>query len=105
MVFTTGFGLEGQVILHHICEADLDINIVTLDTGRLFPETYATWEATERYYGRRIRAIYPRRRGLEALIADQGINGFYRSKEARIACCDASTSPAKESNDDAIDSN
>jgi len=89
VVFTTGFGLEGQVILHHICAAGLDIDVVTLDTGRLFPETYATWEATERRYGRRIRAIYPRRPGLEALIADQGINSFYRSKEARTACCDA----------------
>ena len=88
VVFTTGFGVEGQVILHHICEARLDIDIVTLDTGRLFPETYATWEETERRYGRRIRAIYPQQDALETLIADQGINGFFASKEARLACCD-----------------
>jgi bifunctional enzyme CysN/CysC len=47
IVFTTSFGLEDQVILHHICEAGLDIDVVTLDTGRLFPETYAVWEQTE----------------------------------------------------------
>ncbi|HWN49767.1 MAG TPA: phosphoadenylyl-sulfate reductase [Xanthobacteraceae bacterium] len=88
IVFTTSFGLEDQVILHHICEAGLDIDVVTLDTGRLFPETYATWEETERRYGRRIRAIYPRHAALEELIAAQGINGFYHAKEARIACCD-----------------
>ena len=70
------------------CEAGLDIDVVTLDTGRLFPETYATWEETERRYGRRIRAIYPRHDALEALVAAQGINGFYRSREARAACCD-----------------
>jgi phosphoadenosine phosphosulfate reductase len=87
VVFTAGFGLEGQVILHHICEAGLDIDIVTLDTGRLFPETYATWEETERRYGRRIRAIYPYHAGVETLIADHGINGFYDSKDARGACC------------------
>jgi phosphoadenosine phosphosulfate reductase len=40
IVFTTSFGLEDQVILHHICEAGLDIDLVTLDTGRLFAETY-----------------------------------------------------------------
>jgi hypothetical protein len=40
MVFTHGFGIEGQVILHWICEQELDIDLVTLDTGRLFPETY-----------------------------------------------------------------
>jgi phosphoadenosine phosphosulfate reductase len=88
IVFTTSFGLEDQVILHHICGAGLDIGLVTLDTGRLFPETYSTWEETERRYGRRIRAIYPHQAALEELIAARGINGFYDAKEARIACCD-----------------
>ncbi|HKD25174.1 MAG TPA: phosphoadenylyl-sulfate reductase [Xanthobacteraceae bacterium] len=88
IVFTTSFGLEDQVILHHICEAGLDIDVVTLDTGRLFPETYTTWEETERRYGRRIRAVYPRQSALEDLIAVRGINGFYRTREARVACCD-----------------
>ncbi len=88
VVFTTSFGLEDQVILHHIYEAGLDIDVVTLDTGRLFPETYTTWEETERHYGRRIRAIYPEHGALERLVASQGINGLYRSKEARAACCD-----------------
>jgi sulfate adenylyltransferase large subunit/phosphoadenylyl-sulfate reductase (thioredoxin) len=88
IVFTTSFGLEEQVILHHICDAGLDIDVVTLDTGRLFPETYAVWEETERRYGRRIRAVYPYQAALEDLIAAQGINGFYYAKQARIACCD-----------------
>ncbi len=88
IVFTTSFGLEDQVILHHICDARLDIDVVTLDTGRLFPETYAVWEETERRYGRRIRAIYPHQAALQDLIAAQGINGFYYAKQARIACCD-----------------
>src|SRR5712671_6812746 len=88
IVFTTSFGLEDQVILHHICDAGLDIDVITLDTGRLFPETYTVWEETERRYGCRIRAIYPHQAALEDLIAVQGINGFYRTREARIACCD-----------------
>ena len=88
IVFTTSFGLEDQVLLHHLCEAGIDVDVVTLDTGRLFAETYATWEETERRYGRRIRAVYPRHDALEALIAGQGINGFYQSREARAACCD-----------------
>jgi sulfate adenylyltransferase large subunit/phosphoadenylyl-sulfate reductase (thioredoxin) len=89
ITFTTSFGLEDQVILHMICEAGLDIGLVTLDTGRLFAETYTTWEETEARYGRRIRAIYPRHDVLEALVEAQGINGFYRSRDARAACCDA----------------
>jgi phosphoadenosine phosphosulfate reductase len=85
---TTSFGLEDQVILHMIWEAGLDIDLVTLDTGRLFPETYTTWAETEEHYGRRIRAIYPRHTALEGLVKEQGINGMYRSRAARAACCE-----------------
>src|SRR6185312_16742013 len=67
IVFTHGFGVEGQVIFHWICERGLDIDVVTLDTGRLFPETYALWAETERRYGRRVRAIYPDHAALEKL--------------------------------------
>ena len=89
IAFAHGFGIEGQLLFHWICERDLDIEVVTLDTGRLFPETYELWALTEARYGRRIGAIYPERDALEALVARHGIAGFYDSKEARIACCDA----------------
>ncbi|MBI3705599.1 MAG: phosphoadenylyl-sulfate reductase [Rhizobiales bacterium] len=88
IVFTHGFGIEGQLIFHWICERDIDIDVVTLDTGRLFQETYALWAQTERRYGRRIRAIYPHHAALERLVAKQGVDGFYESKQAREACCD-----------------
>jgi bifunctional enzyme CysN/CysC len=87
IVFTTSFGLEDQVLAHQLSETAADIAIATLDTGRLFPETYELWEETERRYGRRIRAMYPQTDGLEALVARQGINGFYGSREARTSCC------------------
>ncbi len=87
LVFTTSFGLEDQVVLELIHRQALDIEVVTLDTGRLFAETYEVWAATERRYGRRIRAIYPDRETIEGLVARQGINGFYDSREAREACC------------------
>src|SRR6185437_6156118 len=81
------FGLEDQVILHWIAENGSDIELVTLDTGRLFPETYELWAKTEQRYGWRIRAVYPHHEQLEQLVARQGINGFYQSKDAREACC------------------
>ena len=87
VVFTTSFGIEDQAILHMITERNLDIDVVTLDTGRLFPETYELWEKTEQHFGRRIRAVYPRHDELERLVERQGINGFYKSREARTACC------------------
>ncbi len=88
IVFTHGFGIEGQLIFHWICERGLDIDVATLDTGRLFPETYELWAETERRYGRRIRAIYPNGAALERLVAKQGIDGIYELKQARLSCCD-----------------
>jgi phosphoadenosine phosphosulfate reductase len=87
MVFTTSFGLEDQVITEAIATLDLDIEIATLDTGRLFPQTYAVWSETERRYGCRIRAFYPAQQRLEDLVERQGIDGFYKSVNHRLACC------------------
>jgi phosphoadenosine phosphosulfate reductase len=87
LVFTTSLGLEDQVILHLLAERNIDVDIVTLDTGRLFSQTYELWAETERRYGRRIRAFYPQQETLEALIEEHGINGFYESRKARSACC------------------
>jgi phosphoadenosine phosphosulfate reductase len=87
IVFTTSFGIEDQAIAHAIFVHGLEIDVVTLDTGRLFPQTYEVWAQTERLYGRRIRAFYPDRESIEFLVARQGIDGFYASVEARRACC------------------
>jgi phosphoadenosine phosphosulfate reductase len=87
LVFTSSLGLEDQILTHLIFTEALDIRVVTLDTGRLFPETYALWEATELQYGRRIHGFAPDRVAIERLLADQGINGFRLSPDARRACC------------------
>ena len=87
IVFTTSLGLEDQVITHFIAQAGVDIDIVTLDTGRLFPQSYTLWRETEARYELPIRPYYPDAPALEALVAKQGIDGFYQSIEARHACC------------------
>lgn len=88
IVFTTSFGIEDQAITHAIAEAGVPVDIVTLDTGRMFPETYRVWTETEARYGIRVSACYPERADLEELVARQGVNGFYDSLAARHACCD-----------------
>lgn len=88
IVFTTSFGLEDQVLTHLIARAGLSIEIVTLDTGRLFPEVYSLWEETERRYGVVVRPFYPRHDAIELYVRQNGINGFYASRDARKSCCD-----------------
>lgn len=87
IVFTTSFGVEDQALTHLIATAGLDIEIVTLDTGRLFAATHKLWAETEMRYGRRIRSFHPDASALQALLADSGANGFYHSKAARVDCC------------------
>jgi len=87
VVFTTSFGLEDQAITHAIFSQALPIEVVTLDTGRLFPETHEVWAATERRYGIRVVALAPERASTEALVARQGSNGMRASVAARLACC------------------
>lgn len=88
-VFTTSFGLEDQVVTHLIATQRLPIEIVTLDTGRLFAEVHALWAQTEAHYGIAIAPFYPRHDAVEDFVRGHGINGFYASIEARKACCGA----------------
>ncbi len=87
IVFTTSFGLEDQAIAHAICSQNLAIDVATLDTGRLFPETHEVWGKTERRYGLRVHAFAPEHGHVEALLARQGIDGFRSSVAARHDCC------------------
>jgi phosphoadenosine phosphosulfate reductase len=87
IIFTTSYGLEDQAIAHAILAQKLAIEVATLDTGRLFPETHNVWAETERRYGVRIRTFAPEHASIEALVARQGIDGFRSSVAARLDCC------------------
>src|SRR3954453_14821991 len=87
LVFTTSFGLEDQAILHAIAETGAPVTVATLDTGRLFQETYDVWAASQSRYGLPVVANAPRTDALEALVANQGVQGFRASLDARKACC------------------
>lgn len=85
--FACSFGLEDMVIYDLIHAAGLDIEIFTLDTGRLHEETYALMERARARYPRPLRVLFPEREAVETLVAAQGLNGFYGSIEARKRCC------------------
>ena len=65
LTFATGFGAEGCVIIDLVGRNKLPIDLFTLDTGLLFPETYALWRALETRYGVTIRAVRPEQTVLE----------------------------------------
>jgi phosphoadenosine phosphosulfate reductase len=86
-VFSTSFGAEDQAITHLIATASLSVQFFTLDTGRLFPETYSTWSATIEKYPVRIEAFYPDEEDIRQWVSANGPNAFYQSPELRKACC------------------
>jgi len=87
VVFSTSFSIEDQVITHQIADAQIPITIFTLDTGRLFAETYSVWSNTNEKYGVRVKAYYPDRSQLETFINEKGPNAFYGSVADRKSCC------------------
>ncbi|MBP1850252.1 phosphoadenylyl-sulfate reductase [Rhizobium halophytocola] len=86
-VFTTSLGIEDQVITAAIGLDRLDIEVSTLETGRLFQETVDLIGETEERFGLAIRRFRPDPADVEDFAAKYGINGFYESVEARHACC------------------
>jgi phosphoadenosine phosphosulfate reductase len=81
--FSTGFGAEGCALVHMIASARLPIDIFTLDTGLLFPETYELWAALERKYHITIRAVKPKQT-VEEQAATSGPGLWERDPER---CC------------------
>jgi phosphoadenosine phosphosulfate reductase len=87
VVFSTSLGQEDQVITQLIASQNLPIQIFSLDTGRLFPETLELLSRTEAKYKLRIKVYYPTTSSVEKLVSEIGINGFYESVENRKSCC------------------
>ncbi len=87
VTFSSSFSVEDQVITHIILSSNLPVSIFTLDTGRLFAETYSTWNTTNEKYGVKIKAFYPDRNLLETFIDEKGPNAFYESVANRKECC------------------
>jgi len=87
IVFSTSFGLEDQAITHLIFSNNIPVKIFTLDTGRLFPETYSVWSRTKEIYGKNIEVYFPRANAVQQMVTEKGPNSFYESVENRLECC------------------
>lgn len=87
VTFSTSFSFEDQAITHMILSAGLPVTLFTLDTGRMFSETYSVWSSTNERYNTRIIPYYPQAAAIENFVAQKGPNAFYESLENRKACC------------------
>ena len=87
IVLASSLSVEDQVLTHLLCGATANPRIFTLDTGRLFPETYDAMERTMEHYGFRYEALAPESGELGKMLTAHGPNLFYRGIELRHECC------------------
>jgi phosphoadenosine phosphosulfate reductase len=90
VIFTSSFSLEDQVITDLVMQLSPDIkpiHIATLDTGRLFEETYKVFSQTLLRYKRNIEVFFPEASAVEAMVNEKGPFSFYDSVENRKECC------------------
>ncbi len=85
---SSSLGQEDQVLTDMIFRNKLNIEVFTIDTGRLFAETYELLERTEYRYHAKIKLYFPQADAVENLVEQNGINGFYHSVENRKSCCE-----------------
>lgn len=81
------FGVEDMVLTDLIAKHAPGIEVFSLDTGRLPEETYQVMQEARAKYALPLRVHFPRADALEALVRENGPNGFYDSVENRKACC------------------
>ena len=86
-IFTTSFGYEDQVITDMIFKNGLPVDVVTLDTGRLFNETYSVYYQTIDKYRHSIKVYFPDTSAVEKLMTEKGPYSFYESTTNRHECC------------------
>jgi phosphoadenosine phosphosulfate reductase len=87
IALSSSLGIEDQALTHIVCKIDKTTKIFTLDTGRLFPETYDLIHRTNHKYGIKMNVYFPDATAVEEMVNTKGINLFFESVENRKLCC------------------
>ncbi|WP_276500921.1 phosphoadenylyl-sulfate reductase [Terrimonas pollutisoli] len=87
VVFSSSLGQEDQVLTDVIFKNNIPVEVFTIDTGRLFNETYELLDKTTARYKKPIKVYFPEASDVEEFVVTKGINSFYESVENRKECC------------------
>lgn len=87
VALSSSMGAEDQVLTDMVTNIDPETRIFTLDTGRIFPETYDLIDKTNKKYGISIDVMFPDYKAVQQMVKEKGINLFYESVENRKLCC------------------
>lgn len=87
IALSSSLGAEDQVLTDMVVKIDPTTRIFTLDTGRMFSETYDVLDATNKKYDIKMEVFFPDYKQVEKMVNEKGINLFYESIENRKRCC------------------
>ena len=87
IALSSSLSIEDQTLTDMMLDLGCEARIFTLDTGRLFPETYRLIDETNKQYNIKIEVFCPQTEQLQQFVRQYGINSFYDSIEKRHACC------------------
>lgn len=87
VAFANSLGAEDMVLTDIIDRHHIEIEMFSLDTGRLPQETYDLMQTVRERYKTKLRIYFPNVKQVEAYVAEHGVNGFYQSVDLRKNCC------------------
>ena len=87
IALSSSLGIEDQLLTDLVVKIDKQARIFTLDTGRLFPETYSLIDKTNMKYNIQLEVFFPQHEAVEAMVKKEGINLFYAGIDQRKQCC------------------
>lgn len=88
VALVSSFQAEGCVLIDMLWRIQgPDFRVFTLDTARLYQETYDCIDAIRARYGIRVEVFFPDAARVEAMVRQCGMNLFYRSMKLRQLCC------------------
>jgi phosphoadenosine phosphosulfate reductase len=83
----SSYGAEDMVLMDLICKFAPEIEIFTLDTGRLPKETYEVMQQAKTHYNCNVKVFFPDSKDVESYVTEKGPNAFYDSVDLRKECC------------------
>ena len=87
VTFANSLGAEDMVLVDLIQKHKLNVEIFSIDTGRLPSETYNLIQKVEDKYQFKIKLYFPNQEKVEHYVNTNGINAFYNSLDLRKSCC------------------
>ncbi len=88
MIQMSSFAIDGMAIFDMFWKINPKARLATLDTMRLFEETYDLMDRIARRYNTEVEVHYPDIREVGRMIRQHGMNLFYKGVQNRQLCCE-----------------